>query len=92
MKTKAPKPELKYDNRGFVKCRVCGCTEDRACNPPCLWAEEGLCSTCDEAITTVLGWMDRAYRPSLRTLMVEVKARLALDGFGIVEESARKRA
>ena len=30
------------------KCRVCGCTEHRACNPPCYWVEEDLCSACVE--------------------------------------------
>jgi len=28
------------------KCRVCGCTELRACNPPCSWIKEDLCSAC----------------------------------------------
>ena len=28
------------------KCRVCGCTDHRACNPPCSWVEEDLCSGC----------------------------------------------
>lgn len=27
-------------------CRVCGCTEDNACWPPCWWASDGLCSAC----------------------------------------------
>lgn len=29
-------------------CRVCGCTEARACNPPCAWADwkHTLCTTC----------------------------------------------
>jgi hypothetical protein len=31
------------------KCRVCGCTDDRAClvqGIPCCWIEEDLCSSC----------------------------------------------
>jgi len=28
------------------KCSVCGCTEDRACENGCTWAEPGLCSKC----------------------------------------------
>jgi hypothetical protein len=25
-------------------CRICGCSEDRACNPPCSWIDDDLCS------------------------------------------------
>lgn len=28
------------------RCRVCGCTDDRACPGGCSWAEPGLCSQC----------------------------------------------
>jgi hypothetical protein len=31
------------------RCRVCGCTQDRACvgeDGPCWWAESDLCSAC----------------------------------------------
>jgi hypothetical protein len=27
-------------------CRLCGCTDDHACNPPCSWVERDLCSAC----------------------------------------------
>jgi hypothetical protein len=27
-------------------CRVCGCTDTRACDPPCSWAELDLCTAC----------------------------------------------
>lgn len=27
-------------------CRGCGCTTYRACDPPCWWVAEDLCSTC----------------------------------------------
>jgi hypothetical protein len=27
----------------LAACRVCGCAEDRACDPPCAWAENDLC-------------------------------------------------
>jgi hypothetical protein len=27
-------------------CRVCGCTENNACDPPCSWAGADLCSAC----------------------------------------------
>ena len=28
------------------KCRVCGCTDDQACEGGCSWAEPDLCSKC----------------------------------------------
>lgn len=28
-------------------CRVCGCTDERACADGCTWIEPDLCSTCD---------------------------------------------
>lgn len=28
------------------RCRICGCTEDAACSPPCWWVEADLCSAC----------------------------------------------
>lgn len=30
------------------QCKVCGCTEDRACPGGCYWAEDNLCSKCAE--------------------------------------------
>ena len=27
-------------------CRVCGCTEDNACEGGCWWVEDDLCSAC----------------------------------------------
>jgi hypothetical protein len=27
-------------------CRVCGCTDERACPGGCVWAEPNLCSRC----------------------------------------------
>jgi hypothetical protein len=31
-------------------CRVCRCTDVRACDPPCSWASADLCSTCAESL------------------------------------------
>jgi hypothetical protein len=30
------------------RCRVCGCTENRACPGGCFWVEDDLCSACAE--------------------------------------------
>lgn len=36
------------------KCRVCGCTDDRACEGGCHWVEDDLCSTCAETLNQVV--------------------------------------
>ena len=38
-------------NPSEKRCRVCGCTDDRACcdpntGHPCYWVEDDLCSAC----------------------------------------------
>lgn len=43
-------PTIRADGK-FVftvegQCRVCGCTNDRACPGGCVWAEPDLCSRC----------------------------------------------
>lgn len=37
-RTEAPKPER--------SCRVCGCTDKRACPGGCAWVDQDLCSAC----------------------------------------------
>lgn len=34
------------------RCRVCGCTDDDACDPPCSWddLDHTICSACVEAV------------------------------------------
>ena len=32
--------------RGQPACRVCGCTQDRACDGGCSWVDDDLCSSC----------------------------------------------
>lgn len=38
-------------------CRVCGCTEHDACDPPCHWVDidETLCSACADMVCTGTG-------------------------------------
>jgi hypothetical protein len=36
-------------NTPFQRCKICGCSDDRACNTqlgPCFWVAEKLCSGC----------------------------------------------
>lgn len=58
---------MKYE----MKCRVCKCTEERACNPPCAWAEPGLCTTCHGAAGVIAEWMAAAHQPSVPALIRE---------------------
>lgn len=41
-------PQAEAPAVGAGKCRVCGCTEDKACEGGCSWADEGqtLCTSC----------------------------------------------
>lgn len=34
---------------GEQRCRVCGCTDARACPGGCWWVEDDLCSSCEAA-------------------------------------------
>lgn len=59
MSESASKPKI--DNPG--RCFVCGCTEDRACFPPCSWAEKGLCTTCAEFREQLKAFLSRSEAP-----------------------------
>jgi hypothetical protein len=48
---------------GVRTCRVCGCTDDRACvtaDGPCHWVEDSLCSACvaslDHVVSMTIDW------------------------------------
>lgn len=36
-------------------CRVCGCTQDHACQGGCWWTEDDLCSACDPRVSPSVG-------------------------------------
>jgi hypothetical protein len=40
------RPDGKFVFTAHGECRVCGCTDDRACPGGCVWAEPNLCSRC----------------------------------------------
>jgi hypothetical protein len=42
--TLPPRPDLRP--LGIRQCRVCGCTDDYACDGGCEWVEPDLCSSC----------------------------------------------
>lgn len=56
-------------------CRVCGCTQERACADSCSWITDDLCSTCATAILAIQQWMEKAYRPAGVRLIREARER-----------------
>lgn len=66
---------IKVNRDGLVRCRVCGCTEREACNPPCAWVrgEVDICDRCYTAATILLDWREGAHRPSKAALWREVE-------------------
>lgn len=57
---------------GAVKCRVCSCTEERACNPPCAWFDESLCTTCALIVEALASWRESANRANWSALLREL--------------------
>ncbi len=59
----------------LTKCRVCGCSQNEPCNPPCGWARAkgNLCTSCDDLAGNIREWMqDVAVLPNLAELVLEV--------------------
>lgn len=57
-----------------MKCRVCGCTHFRPCEPPCGWQSPGLCTTCASAVMAIGKWHEEANRASVSALIREFRA------------------
>lgn len=72
----APAVCVRTDSNGFVRCRVCGCTEVDPCNPPCGWAEGDLCTGCRDAAEAVVEWRLGARRANKAALLREVERRI----------------
>lgn len=61
-------------------CHVCGCTDEHACNPPCVWFGPTLCSVCAMAAEALREWARAAVKPSLTALIQEADIpRRAID-------------
>ena len=81
---KTPGRMVKVDRRGLVKCRVCGCTDVRACDPPCSWREDDLCSGCDDAVKHLMYWAEGANKANKFALLREFESRFVrIDGKAI---------
>jgi predicted Fe-S protein YdhL (DUF1289 family) len=66
-------PPIRHDRDGYIRCRVCGCTEREPCHPPCYWAEDDLCDGCQRAALAIAEWRDGARRANLSALLREVE-------------------
>jgi hypothetical protein len=65
---------IKTDRHGFVRCRMCGCTEIEACEPPCGWepGEGDLCTTCAIMMRAMLHWLFAGHHPTKASLLREL--------------------
>lgn len=61
------------------RCRLCKCTEDEACNPPCGWDpdDSSICTNCGIAVNVLANWLISAVRPSVSALIREAKLEAA---------------
>ena len=79
------------------RCRVCGCTWEEPCDPPCSWVgNEDICSGCVTALRFMVKWAEGAHRANLTALLREfrrltrsVHSRLTRK---LVEETWAKRS
>lgn len=56
---------VKVVRRISQTCRICGCTDDHACEGGCWWVEPGLCSRCagvDEEDTKLISEMSKRFK------------------------------
>jgi hypothetical protein len=56
-----------------MKCRVCGCTQEHACDGGCWWVRGDICSVCYSAAEALRDWFERANRPSWAALKRELR-------------------
>lgn len=69
--SEAGQRRIKVDRNGLVRCRVCRCTSQDACSPPCSWVDVDLCSSCKVAIKVMTKWAEGAHSASLSALVKE---------------------
>ena len=73
-----------------MKCRVCKCTHTEPCNPPCAWAENGLCTNCAAAAVALTAWAESALHPSLARLKTEIDRRSAIINLRTMRATATR--
>jgi hypothetical protein len=82
LKAKPGEVVLRHDRDGYIRCRVCSCTEREPCEPSCSWVEADLCSLCAEVAEALTTWYLSANRPSLAALRREVDAAIGRERAG----------
>lgn len=86
-----PASEVKFSAAGFIRCRVCRCTEIQPCEPPCSWSEVDLCSGCAKAAGALCDWYYGAHSPNFAALVREYKRQVRDNPipYVLTEESTR---
>jgi predicted Fe-S protein YdhL (DUF1289 family) len=64
---------MTFDRDGWLRCRVCGCTDREPCVPPCSWVDGDLCSRCLAAVEAILEWREGAHRANWAALFRELR-------------------
>lgn len=67
--------------RNTQPCRVCSCTPESPCKPPCHRVAPGFCSRCHDVLVTMLNWDQTAYRPNVVALIREFVDSAELIGY-----------
>jgi hypothetical protein len=57
------------------RCRVCRCTEQFPCNPPCAWFDPSLCTSCALVVEALAAWVEGAHVAVTAALWREVHRR-----------------
>jgi hypothetical protein len=70
------------------KCRICGCTQDRACDPPCEWVERDLCSGC---VIEALSRDADFCRLMLHPVSIETDGQTAVQLVSVIQLACRHR-
>lgn len=82
----------RLNREGYIRCRVCGCTEIEPCEPPCSWVADDLCSACATAVDALVQWAHGAYIANKAALLRELTAAMGGPRGGREEEFIRSRA
>lgn len=77
-----------------MKCRVCKCTQERACANGCGWArgEGDLCTNCAVIAEMIREYREVAYRFSLTRLMAEANRPIGRVMGARLAAEAKRRA
>jgi len=64
-----------------MKCRVCGCDDQHACEGGCSWVDGAdICSVCQAAVDALLAYLESAHHFSPRLLLHELQLQAMMAG------------